>query len=54
MRKKLRLKKWVKIVIVISVLIGLIAGLNSYTENAINQCVTAGNKYDFCFAGLSK
>ena len=54
MKKKLRLKNWVKIVIALLTIIGLFALLNIYTENAINQCVNYGNSYDFCVAGLTK
>lgn len=49
MKKRLRLKNWVKIVILIIVIIGLTVLLNIHTENAFNQCVNNGNSYDFCF-----
>lgn len=52
--KRLRLKGWVKVVIVI-VFIGLLARC-SYEENkkAISQCVENGNTFQFCKYHLGK
>lgn len=53
-RKKLRLKNWVTVVLAITIITFLFGVLNVYTENAIEECVNAGNTYNFCVEGLAK
>ena len=46
--KRLKLKKWVKVVLVGVVVAGIIAFANDYTNKSINECVEAGHSVNFC------
>lgn len=50
--KKLRLKKWVKVVMVVSAFTFLIVLYNNQYKNAVRQCVNAGNSQNYCESGL--
>lgn len=50
--KKYRLKGWVKVGLVSMFLLAIAYADYKVTDNAINQCVAAGNTYSYCFDGL--
>ena len=50
--KKYRLKKWVKVGLISVILLGMAFANYSLTDNAIEQCVNAGNTYNYCANGL--
>ena len=50
--KRMKLRMWVKVVLGVALMIGLIAFNNSYTNKTIEQCVNAGNDRTYCENGL--
>lgn len=46
--KKLRLKKWVKVTLLVIMFIGLINLLNLQRERAIDECLSKGNTFSYC------
>lgn len=50
--KRLKLKNWIKVVIITLILIGVAKLGNNIQEKHIQQCVDAGNSYQFCVEGL--
>lgn len=50
--KKLKLRKWVKVVIITLILLGVAILGNNLEKKAIDECVSAGNSYQHCVEGL--
>ena len=50
--KKMKLKKWVKVVLIILILIVIAILGNKLEKKAIDDCMKAGNSYQFCVEGL--
>lgn len=50
--KRLKLRKWVKVSLGVLIIIGVVSFANSFTNNAVDKCVNAGNDVNFCESGL--
>ena len=50
--KRLKLKKWVKVVLVGIVVAGILVFNNNYTRSSVNECVEAGHSTNFCVKHL--
>lgn len=50
--KRLKLKKWVKVVFLGVVIVGIIIMANNYTNDAINECIENGHSANFCIKHL--
>lgn len=48
MKKKLKLRKWVKVTLIVIATIGVLAMFNKGTDRAIQSCIEAGNSVTFC------
>ena len=54
--KDMKLRKWVKVtiaIIVVILLVLLVKAMNDYTDNAIDNCVKAGNSRTYCERALA-
>lgn len=50
--KKLKLKKWVKVSLLIIGVSAIIALGNNFTKKSIDKCVASGNSLNYCESGL--
>lgn len=50
----MRLKMWVKVVIGIIVLVGMVKLFNNFMESEIDSCVNGGHARSYCEYELSK
>lgn len=50
--KKLRLRKWVKVVLIGMVALSLLIFNNKKYEEAVSKCISSGNEYNYCVEGL--
>lgn len=51
---KLKLRTWVKVVIVVILLVGMFKLFNNFMEDEINKCVEGGHSRSYCEYELSK
>lgn len=51
---KLKLRTWVKVVIVVILLVGMFKLFNNFMESEINKCVEGGHSRSYCEYELSK
>lgn len=52
--KKLKLKMWVKVVIVAIILIGILKVCDDFTKKEVRNCIEAGNSQSYCEYELYK
>lgn len=50
--KKRKLRSWVKVVLLVIALVGLVKINEAITKDAINDCIKAGNSPLMCEKGL--
>ena len=50
--KKLKLRMWVKVVLLVIFVGSLLAISNNHTNKAIDRCVNAGHSQNYCETGL--
>ena len=52
MKKKLKLRKWVKVTLIVIAIGVLVVFSIEFQNNAINDCVSAGHSKSYCERGL--
>ena len=52
MKKKLRLRSWVKKTLIITTLVATVVFQNVSYENAVRTCIQNGNNISYCENGL--
>lgn len=50
--KRLHLRLWVKVLIILVIFIGLFTILNNQYKNGVEKCVNAGNSISYCKGAL--
>lgn len=46
--KKLRLRSWVKVTMIIIAIVGMLSLLKSQQDKAIESCINYGNTIEYC------
>ena len=52
--KKLKLRTWVKVVIVAIILIGILKVCDDFTKKEVRNCIESGNSKSYCEYELYK
>ena len=51
--KRVRLRGWVKVVIALSIIVGVVIFADKYTQDQIDRCVAGGHSQTYCENNLS-